>query len=83
MLIQLKSWFPASLALCYRCLRYKTRGVPGWNLNAEITRSGVANQKALILGQKCPLCAEWCAISRAKDNEGHAALVAGVKKWVK
>lgn len=83
MLILLKPWFPPDLALCYRCLKYKPRSVGRWTTSEEITRSGLATQRAIALGQKCPVCADWIAIQRGKDLDGYGKLVQGVKKYVK
>ena len=83
MLILLTPWFPNTTKLCYRCLKFRPRGRAGWTTNSEITESGMATQKAIDLGPKCPACAEWTALQRAKDTDAYRKAEANAKKCVK
>jgi hypothetical protein len=83
MLILLTDWFPNTLSLCYRCLKFRPRGRSGWTPNREIVESGLATQKAIDHGPKCPACSEWVALGRAKDTAAYRKVLEGVKRCVK
>lgn len=83
MLIRLRSWVPEKYSLCYRCLKFRVRNRIGWTTNLKVSESGAANPRAMVEGPKCPRCAEWMALQKAKETVAFMRAAERVKAMVR
>lgn len=75
-LVRLKEWMPAKYRLCYSCNLYvdsRKMGKLGgrWGGDTKIFETGLATNKAIKEGPRCPLCVRREQVELAKHKQDH------------